>query len=753
MNLVKRSSLSYHPYLLTKLNLQRRRGFTILFCLTATFTSPNYQWSKRHTTDTDSPLFAITDNMAGGDGHRRAPLRWTYDMRLTLHILTLKRDMPWSVRTEIFDTIHAEHIEACGVTRPIRQRSLQAQCAATEKRKCKDWKKILASHQTPQQLVKVRELTAQVETIAASAITTPGECAVGPSAGERKSEAREASTDAPVSRRQTSQSKRAITPTPARGLADLNVRPTCHYRHGRLTTPTPSDEVPLSERTPIAFWDPKLTPQTAEKRTCPPKRQRTAITAGSFELSDDEIVVGDIRPKRRRVVISQPPLLRKSEVNLGGADIVRLGASTIMQPLTPPLTPRRNARKYLPKSPYHRPEDVTLGSAALQLTEREHAITREPMIPVTKEKAHPPMPALCYRDWPAEPNQLRNRETGFLARKFARCVPMYQPPPQAENVDWVDIWDHINRNEIPTPFVSVSTAFWWIIRLALKDVKQGIRNGMISIIDTTRMDRLSIFHAPPYHAQTKKKYVYRDGAQRYPGTHEYLVWREISGDAIIKTLKVSDILRFATINPIIGEALSFDLLPQRGAFETRILSELRARNVQLNSAIISGMARLAALLGLGLSDTDKLSNIVSDIIQGWAIQLQPLTSPEWAKYATTFAIQLCQSTGGELSLHHQEAKLGFLDGVRWGSSKHWNTRHSAERMRLMQKQARMIGVDDPVKILTDELDAAKVQLRMLGRQQARLLRGSSGHENGRRDVHEDNGDDGDQEIMYEDMED
>lgn len=216
---------------------------------------------------------------------------------------------------------------------------------------------------------------------------------------------------------------------------------------------------------------------------------------------------------------------------------------------------------------------------------------------------------------------------------------------------------------------------------------------------------------------------------------------------------MSDILRFATINPIIGEALSFDLLPQRGAFETRILSELRARNVQLNSAIISGMARLAALLGLGLSDTDKLSNIVSDIIQGWAIQLQPLTSPEWAKYATTFAIQLCQSTGGELSLHHQEAKLGFLDGVRWGSSKHWNTRHSAERMRLMQKQARMIGVDDPVKILTDELDAAKVQLRMLGRQQARLLRGSSGHENGRRDVHEDNGDDGDQEIMYEDMED
>ena len=222
---------------------------------------------------------------------------------------------------------------------------------------------------------------------------------------------------------------------------------------------------------------------------------------------------------------------------------------------------------------------------------------------------------------------------------------------------------------------------------------------------------------------------------------------EIPGNAIIKTLKVSDILRFATANPIIGQALAFDLISQRGAYETRILPTLRARNIQLNAAIIEAMAKLANLLGLTSSDMNQLSSIVTDILQGWAIQLPRLTSLEWAKHASTFETQLCQTTGDQLSMLNQETKLGFLDGLRWGSSKHWNTRHSPERMRLMQKQAKLVGLNDPVKILTDELDAAKVRLSMMGRQQTRLLRSSLGQGAGARAIGHDGEDDGSDEVV------
>ncbi|EME38892.1 hypothetical protein DOTSEDRAFT_75563 [Dothistroma septosporum NZE10] len=636
----------------------------------------------------------------GGNGGRTSQLKWTYDMRLTLHALDLEPALPWDRRTEVFNIIHTDHIKACGCTEPVSRTVLQAQCRPTEKKKCKDWIKIDSLQQTAEQAARSRSAQDVVQAALKSLSTTINTGAA--------------------------QSLPILT---RRGLASQDgaalLKPRCQDPRNRdSATPTPSREIPLSERTPIAYWDPFTAPRQVGKRSYQAKRSREVPAARPGDVSGDEANDGSPRSKRRRLVISRPSILRRSELNVKCPNTPQPGASTPSQALTSPRTPGRISRKHLPKRPYPRPEDITLGSPPLQLTEREHDRTQEPMIPVTRERAHPPMSALCYRYWPAEPGQLRNRETGFLARRFARCVPMYQPPPRAGEVCWTDIWDHINRNEVPTPFISVSTALWWILRLALKDAQNGISNGMISVIDTTRLDRCAIFYAPPYHAQTKKKFVYRDGAQRYPGTHEHLVWREIPGEAIVKTLKVSDILRFASADPIIAQVLSFDMLPRRGAYEKTLLPELRARNIQLNTAIIAGIARLSNLLGIGPSHMNQLSHVVSDVIQGWAIRLPRLTSPEWAKDATTFEKHVCQSSGSQVSLYSQEIKLGFLDGVRWGCSKHWNTHHSPELIRLMQKQAKLVGVDDPVMILADELAAAKIRLRMLGFRQTRRSRGS-----------------------------
>lgn len=75
---------------------------------------------------------------------------------------------------------------------------------------------------------------------------------------------------------------------------------------------------------------------------------------------------------------------------------------------------------------------------------------------------------------------------------------------------------------------------------------------------------------------------------------------------------------------------------------------------------------------------------------------------------------------------YQRMKIAFLDGVRW-SQGDVNARHRAERMRVMLTRARRIGLDDPARILRDELDAAKLEVMMYDQKQQQLLQGVSNH--------------------------
>lgn len=79
-----------------------------------------------------------------------------------------------------------------------------------------------------------------------------------------------------------------------------------------------------------------------------------------------------------------------------------------------------------------------------------------------------------------------------------------------------------------SPFISTSNRLIWIVQLLLKCFKTGDRNGRLSVIDTSALDKRTIFWARPYHDEIRKSRAFSNGAHRYRGTYEFLVWHRVS---------------------------------------------------------------------------------------------------------------------------------------------------------------------------------------------------------------------------------
>jgi len=154
---------------------------------------------------------------------------------------------------------------------------------------------------------------------------------------------------------------------------------------------------------------------------------------------------------------------------------------------------------------------------------------------------------------------------------------------------------------------------------------------------------------------------------------------------------------------------------------------MKAEVFALTTTSIVALARFVQLLGFnGRSAMDHIAHVVSDVLQGWGIAVARRSHAEWAKAADDFANALC--TSPQPMSTRQSIKLSFLDGVRW-SRGDFNTRHSAEKMRIMLRRAKAINLDNPAKILTDELDATKLNLMLYDKKQQRLLQSGSNRPN------------------------
>ncbi|KAF7187434.1 hypothetical protein HII31_11323 [Pseudocercospora fuligena] len=613
-----------------------------------------------------------------GQARRNKTFRWSDDMRVFLHVLHTDFTYSKAQNAIIFRSVFADDVQQYGATNERLQVIITAQVRERNQMRAKVWINICRTSLDAAELERRERFRALIQAAATSS-KGHGTCRteLGPSSTvsalrpQIKASKATAARSSPVPE----------TVLPPRNDETLQAKP----------------PMPLSKQAPIGVWAPQSPPDEDEDELCSAAPQSKLLNTG---FNARALVPVIARQQSVRTKLSLPATSSQRQrisVNVASAQKVHFTQThgTVIN-----ITPKKLAQ-----------------------------ITKD-LVPVSAQEAHPLMSGLVFRYWAEDGSSGLNSENGFTARKYANRVNFNQPPPLCTSLDWSDLFYHIDRigiqKEFESPFISVSNSLIWIIRLALKEIddKPGCK-GRISVIDARGLARGSLYYVPPYHREMKKSFEFTAGSWRYAGTHEFIVWKEIPRRAIVHTFAVKDLMRFVRHSETLRRALRFDLISAASDLKNKIIPALRQRKVGLTDELTSAFARLANLMGFTTqSSIEHISNLLCELCQGWGINLVRQTDSEWNRLAGVFSNALFAADGKPRNLRDETClKRGFLDGIAFASSAHFNTRHNEKTINLMYKQARLIGLGDPGKIIMDELAAAQFTLMMFEKKQQKTLPG------------------------------
>ncbi|KXL42365.1 MAG: hypothetical protein FE78DRAFT_73425 [Acidomyces sp. 'richmondensis'] len=359
---------------------------------------------------------------------------------------------------------------------------------------------------------------------------------------------------------------------------------------------------------------------------------------------------------------------------------------------------------------------------SMWLTPEEFRITQDDFVPVSKKLAHPPVPPLLFRYWcSSSQSTLINGE--FRARSFPSDDVDIPPMPELDDIKyfpWNRIFYHLNRDHVDSPFISTSNCFFWVLRLAVKERARGISDGAISLIDTSELDLTKAYYIPPFHRELLKKHAFQNGAQRYHGSHEFIIYHKIPKNAVICTFQLCKLFDLADRIPAIQNILRFQVLEAEGDYRSELRGKLEEDNVELSPGIVAALAQIVKLCLDCQSPVEQIGFLVAEIVFGWAFILQHAKPEEWLTIAAVFSHVLCGNSKPNGIVDEQRAKLAFLEGVKWGCGS-YNTRHTPKAVLKMQNKAQSIGLGCPAKLLSNELGTLQLDLWLFERQQQRVI--------------------------------
>ncbi|CAK1367151.1 hypothetical protein CB0940_10470 [Cercospora beticola] len=594
---------------------------------------------------------------------------WTYPMQVTLHLLSTEFNLAGQNRADAFNTVFAKELAASGVVGGARPHVLYAQYyMRTKPDKAKCWLTICAEPTTQEEFDQREGLRGRIR-----------------QAMQNGSQAVQKGGQPKVSKA-TPRMVRVASSAPVHEETSVEVT----FRQLPLTPPSK-----VARPAPVQRDAPSVaSPPQKKRRVLPEQEAHQLATPVTPAVQQPEFAVSRARSKTTSALV---PVINRSE--------------TLQQALLPsPTTVSRKFRKQSaiskPRTPTKKFEYWRNDGSKPRMSERRLEGLQQQVVPIPRDAAHPPATGLLFRYWVESDQPTHNSEEGFIARKYFQSNVVHFRPPKSSDVDLTDVFNHMDRKLKDTPFVSTCNRLVWSLRLALSEMRKGVRNGRITLIDPSKLDKRAVFWARPFHDElTQKMAPWSNGAQRYCGTYEFLVWGAIHKEAIVHTIKVKDLLRLSKTSPAIDHVLRADILSEKSAL-FRKESDFIRQKVPLNTFSVKAIAEIARFLGLDrTSPLDHISHIVADIVQGWHLQVVPRDQQEWRALATLFARNYLSTPAG--LVQEQTVRMAFLDGVRFGQGQ-FNARHKPETVAAMTKRAKMVGLECPARIITDELDAIKV---------------------------------------------
>ncbi|KAK8195954.1 hypothetical protein M8818_007105 [Zalaria obscura] len=331
----------------------------------------------------------------------------------------------------------------------------------------------------------------------------------------------------------------------------------------------------------------------------------------------------------------------------------------------------------------------------LQSQYGEHRKARLPRIPDEAE-AQGNIPTVFYRVY-HDDSQGRNGPDGFISGLFKHMHGggFPPPPPFSDPRVLYDVLYHMDRKEIPSPFISVSITLNWVIRMALQAMKDGRQNVRVAVVDATIAAKgKAAFYAKAYHKSlctTDAAKPFRGLNWMYSGSHEYLIWANIPPEAILSDFPISELSGLAATTPALTDFLKLDILGVTGHnLRSTIMPYLKEQNVQMTPARVAGIAKLAVFLGV-FSVPAQVAKVVGDIIQGWCLHPGVRDQQEWRKVSAFFADVLLANAPSS-TVNKLAVMDAFERGVISGLADNANWTRKPKEIVTVKNRAAAIGL-------------------------------------------------------------
>ena len=228
---------------------------------------------------------------------------------------------------------------------------------------------------------------------------------------------------------------------------------------------------------------------------------------------------------------------------------------------------------------------------------------------------------------------------------------------------------------------------------------------------------------------------------------------------MIKTLLIKDILAATASSRDLGSLLRLEVLSAMGSYQTTIRPALGRGNVSINNSTAASLAHLAHLLGLSPTSPPQLQrHLVTDMVSAYKMSVPYHTHTDWLAIASYYAHALITTQRQpdpvplrtQALLHH-----AFLAGVQIGASHAFRLSrlNDAKEVQALRRKARLVGLEDPGRMVMGEAEGVKIAVGMEGRRLGRVLEGAGGSgrqmllEGGVGGVEEEDDDDGEGTVF------
>lgn len=182
---------------------------------------------------------------------------------------------------------------------------------------------------------------------------------------------------------------------------------------------------------------------------------------------------------------------------------------------------------------------------------------------------------------------------------------------------------------------------------------------------------------------------------------------------MIKTLDIREIFAATASSAGIARLLRLEILSSTGSYQTSIRPRLQQGKVDVDVDAAACMAKIALLLGVQHNSTfEHHRDIVSDIVASYRMVVNYHDAEAWRNIAAPYAHSICRESQAPISAKDQALlKLAFLEGLRLGASYDFRmSKIDARTIESLQRKARLIGLEDPGRIVSGEADAVKLHV-------------------------------------------